>query len=349
MQPVKDVSAAVKNQRARNNTCGICGITHGACRDCSMQGCPATFHPLCAWYEGLFMLVDSVNMECNFYLFCPAHTPEHALGKFGMKPMYPMPSPPRIASTTGFTQPHAFAYRQQIPQTQTHPSLMAPMPPSSSSSSSSSSSVQPLTHHPYNPSLPPQTQTHVHPHAHAHLHPHAYPHPQPQPQPQPSATPAVNHPQPLITPTPEEVSSIEYDPLLPAHLQKDFPASPAPNTPGFPSPEQMRLFHVYTQRQQQHQAANYELARSELAKKSSNSVASAVRSGSGWHQYVEGLVDPRIVLRMKEQQRYIPLSLSLSLLLSLILSISPSKVISYISYIYIYIYILCIYVYVVLA
>ena len=51
MQPVQYVAEAVNHARSRKTSCGICCIPHGATRDCSMTGCVASFHPLCAWYN----------------------------------------------------------------------------------------------------------------------------------------------------------------------------------------------------------------------------------------------------------------------------------------------------------
>jgi hypothetical protein len=79
MQPVEGVKDAIKKQRERGTVCAVCDIDHGACVKCSHAQCELCFHPLCAWYSGLNMNIESVDIDCRFFVFCPMHTPEHAL------------------------------------------------------------------------------------------------------------------------------------------------------------------------------------------------------------------------------------------------------------------------------
>ncbi len=62
--------------------CPVCKLSYGATISCSHTGCHLQYHPLCAWYHGLFMAVASVGVDCRFYLFCQPHTPPERGGLF---------------------------------------------------------------------------------------------------------------------------------------------------------------------------------------------------------------------------------------------------------------------------
>jgi hypothetical protein len=76
------VVAAPPPVARQNGVCGLCKKAYGCCTWCSADMCNESFHPLCAWYAGLYMRVSTVprSTDVLYSLFCSSHTPLHALG-----------------------------------------------------------------------------------------------------------------------------------------------------------------------------------------------------------------------------------------------------------------------------
>jgi len=62
-------------------TCALCKKAYGCCVFCSSDLCTQSFHPLCAWYAGLYMRVDGGGdtTDMHYYCYCYMHTPLKAL------------------------------------------------------------------------------------------------------------------------------------------------------------------------------------------------------------------------------------------------------------------------------
>ena len=79
MEPIA-VQAALKSsqQLAPPHTprvCSLCKLAHGCVVPCSADECGTYFHPLCAWFDGLAMAVEVVEIDCRFMIYCLRHTP----------------------------------------------------------------------------------------------------------------------------------------------------------------------------------------------------------------------------------------------------------------------------------
>ena len=99
MTPISGVETALAT---RLGTCLICNKTMGAVMSCSGDGCDCKYHPICAWYYGLYMTVrananaNATMNDCQYDLYCTAHTPLSALA---------LSIPQSVQSSTAVTQP----------------------------------------------------------------------------------------------------------------------------------------------------------------------------------------------------------------------------------------------------
>lgn len=70
-----------------SSTCSECGTSMGATLSCASPGCSHSFHPLCAWYSGLYAVVtldpeasllynpDPNSRGIHYALYCQSHLP----------------------------------------------------------------------------------------------------------------------------------------------------------------------------------------------------------------------------------------------------------------------------------
>ena len=65
----------------QNGVCGLCKKAYGCCVYCSADLCSHSYHPLCAWYAGLYMRTETggASTDIRYYLYCSMHTPLEAL------------------------------------------------------------------------------------------------------------------------------------------------------------------------------------------------------------------------------------------------------------------------------
>jgi hypothetical protein len=59
--------------------CRVCKKQHGIPKKCSFAGCSEFFHPLCAWFHGLYMRVESFDTSCKLNVYCEVHTPDDVI------------------------------------------------------------------------------------------------------------------------------------------------------------------------------------------------------------------------------------------------------------------------------
>ena len=73
------VNSVDNNDSVVSHMCRFCKKQHGRPKKCSFSSCSEYFHPLCAWFHGLYMHVDSFETSCKLDVYCEAHTPDEVI------------------------------------------------------------------------------------------------------------------------------------------------------------------------------------------------------------------------------------------------------------------------------